>query len=262
MAETDPSSTQPSLGQPISQHHRRLLHQRLHWALILISLATAVICGAIALQRGYDAYQHFGPAQVGRWMGRWWMFFFLAAILGILSIRSMRRWRDFVLKTFKHGLQFSSDEGLSTIRWDEISAVYASAVRYGLLGLVWGKHTYLSLDTVQNSHIEIAPSIDGIENLAEIIKQHVYPLLLERYKQQQEEGHSLQFGGILLTPNGITTPKGNLPWGELSQVTLQNGLITLESNPSNGAGRLRLSTRNVPNVELLIQFIRRMGKLA
>jgi hypothetical protein len=166
------------------------------------------------------------------------------------------------LKTYTHGLRFSSNEGISTIRWDEISAVYASAVRYGLAGLVWGKHTYLSLDTYQNSHIDVAPTLEGIENLAEIIKQYVYPLVLERYKQQQEQGQSLQFGGILLTPSGITTPKGNLSWSELAQVTLHNGLITLESNQSNGGKRLRLSTRNVPNVELLIQFIRRMGKLA
>ncbi|MGD8823076.1 MAG: hypothetical protein PVG63_08240 [Anaerolineales bacterium] len=216
----------------------------------------------MALQRGYDAYQHFGPAQVGRWMGRWLTGFLLAGAVAGVSIRSLRRWREFNLQTFKHGLQFQSEEGRSTIRWDEISAVYASAVRYGLPGLIWGKHTYLALDTHHNTRIDIAPSLEGIEDLAEIIKQHVYPLLLERYKQQQKQGHSLQFGGILLTPNGITTPRGNLSWSELTQVTLHNGLITLESNPSNGGGRLRLSTRDVPNVELLIQYIRRMGKLA
>jgi hypothetical protein len=234
----------------------------MHWAVILTSLAVAVICGGFALQRGYDAYQHFGPAQVGRWMGRWLIGFALAGGAAFVSIRLLRRWRGFELGTYKDGLRFRSQDDATSIRWNEISAVYASAVRYGLASLVWGKRTYLALETYQNTHIDISPSIDGIESLAEVIKKHVYPLLLERYKQQQEEGQSLQFGGILLTPSGITTPKGDLLWGELTEVTLHNGLITLESRQSNGAGRLRLSTRTVPNVELLIQFIRRMGKLA
>lgn len=262
MAENDPSSTQPSLGQPISRHQRRLVHERLHWAVIVVSLAAALIFGVVALQRGYDAYQHFGPAQVSRWMGRWFMWFFLAGTIGFASIRSMQNWRGFILQTFKSGLQFQSHKGATAIRWEEINAVYASAVRYGLRDMVWGKRTYLALETQQNTYIEIAPTLTGIEDLAEIIKQSVYPLLLERYKELQEDGHSLQFGGILLTPTGITTPRRSLHWNEIAGVTLHNGFITLESNQPNGGGHLRLSTRKVPNVELLIQFIRRMGKLA
>ena len=250
------------MGQPISQHHHRQLHHRLHWALILTSLVVMAICGVLALQRGYDAYQHFGPAQVGRWMGRWLFGFALAGAIALLSVRSLRRWRGFQLATYQHGLQFCTQDSDTTIRWNEVSAVYASAVRYGLRSLVWGKRTYLALETDQDIHIDISPSIEGVEALAEIIKQHVYPLLLERYKQQEKEGQSLQFGGMLLTPTGLTHPKGSLPWSELSEVTLRNGFITLKSNGTDSDARLRLSTRNVPNVELLIQFIHRMGKLA
>lgn len=262
MAEHDSSSTQPSLGRPISQHQRRLLHERLHWGFIIVSFSLAVICAIIALFRGYDAYQHFGPAQVGRWMGSWILGFLMAGFTGAFSLRLRQRWRGFLLQTFKHGLQFQTFEATTTVRWDEITAVYASAVQYGLRGLVWGKHTYLAVETANDIHLEIAPSLTGIENLAEIIKQHVYPSLAERYKEQLETGQSLQFGGVLLTPSGITTPTRSLNWEDLSEVTLHNGLITLESNPSSAVPRLRLSTRSVPNVELLMQFIRRMGKLA
>jgi hypothetical protein len=262
MVDKDSSSTQPALGEPISQHQRRMLHERLHWALIIISLAAAILCASMAIIRGYDAHQHFGPAQVGRWMGSWLVGFLVAGTIGYISFRMMQQWRDFSLQTYKLGLRFQTFESSTTVQWEEITAVYASAVRYGLPGLIWGKHTFLALETTQDVHLEIAPSLTGIEKLAEIIKQHVYPSLSERYKEQLDAGHSLQFGGILLTPSGITTPTRSVKWRDVAGVSLHNGLITLESNPAGAGSRLRLSTRNVPNVELLMQFIRRMGKLA
>jgi hypothetical protein len=259
---SDMSDTAPSLGQLINvyrpSHRRRVLA----WVGLAASLGAGIISASAGGYRWYLATTQYGPAVVGRWSTPW--FIAAAAFAGLGLTIAILLWRSRRLEVglYGAGLTYQRGRRRLMVPWQDIQRLHASAVRYGIFGLIWGGEMQVRLDLKGGQQVRLTRTLADLPDLVEKIKRNIYPHLLANYTRAFNQGQALEFGPLTLNGDGVARSGRLLPWVDLASADLDRGVLRLTPAQGASARRMRIPAHQIPNFDVCLQLIQNLGQRA
>jgi hypothetical protein len=224
--------------------------------------AVGMLGGSLSLGTGIwrweFALRNYGPAVVWRWSLPWLLVGAPLLLAGALGTIWTIRWGGLRVIAHQRGLRFLRGSRDLALPWEDILHVYASGVRYGVLGVVWGSRAALILETGDRRRLRLSQAVDGLLELIETVKRNVYPRLLAAYTREYRSGKGLPFGPIWLTQQGVQKGRRSLGWADLEAARIRDGRIEMKPKAGRRLGTIRASAERVPNVEICLQLVQHL----
>jgi hypothetical protein len=256
------SDTAPAFGQPIQVYGPSTRRRTAGWVLLALVLTMGFSCALSGGYRWYLATTQYGPAVVGRWSTPW--FIAAAALTGLGFVIAVLMWRSrgLAVSLYDAGLGYRRGGHTKLTPWGDIRRLNASAVRYGIFGLIWGGEMQVRLDLRDGGQIRLTRAVADLPDLVEKIKQRIYPHLLAGYTRAFNQGHAIEFGPITLNGDGVLKGKKLMPWTELAGAELERGVLRLTPVQGGSARRMKVPAHHIPNLDVCLQLIQTLGQRA
>jgi hypothetical protein len=196
----------------------------------------------------------YGPAAVPRWSNAW---FGASPVLGFIGIACLlRAWwlRRLRLEAHADGLRIGRGPRARWIPWPEIREVRAASAG------ARGAYAALDLRLEDGHRVRHTRTLPDLDALVERVKRGAFPGLLEACRQQFNEGQTLTFGPLRLTPEGVQAGRKAIQWKDVQAVEVRDGRLVISARPPETA-RLRLAAGRVPNVDVCVQLVRHLGQV-
>jgi hypothetical protein len=203
------------VATPYTSHPVKLELLRTYLAVTALGLSGAVAAFTWAIFRWFFAYHHFGPAVVGRWTTPALLLSLVLAAIGAIGLILYLSARSYRVTTNEVGVLITKRNHTVSIPWEEIEFVRSSST----------------------------------------VKANLYPRYLTRYRQHLNQGQSIDFGPVQLTPNGIVFGRKECHWSALEGVSLARGRLTITVNTGPRMKSYSIPARKIPNSDLCAQLI-------
>lgn len=264
MSTSRPSSdaTSPSFGPLIGVYGPSTRRRTFRWALLSMGLLACLATFGTGGFRWYLAYTHYGPAVVWPWSLPWFTAGAVFALLTLVVVVLLLVHRRLEVRIYQGGVVYQGRGAPVALAWNQVRRIRASAVRYGIFGLIWGGEMDIWLEGTGDRRIHLTRALYDLPKLIDSIKKNVYPLLLAGCTRAFNRGGTLDFGPLELNSQGVTKGSQKMAWGELGSAALERGILTLQPVRGSRARRIRLAARQVPNVDICLQLIQNLGQKA
>ena len=156
---------------------------------------------------------------------------------------------------YERGLVVHDRKGLQFWRWEEIVSLTAAVTRPYLRGNSTGMTHVYRLTNRQNQRLVLNDGFSRVEELALIIQAAITPILYDRAAQQYNAGQLLVFGPVTISQGGIQIGKKTVPWAEVQQVSVQQGILKVSQKEADWFSGARVSTAVIPNLQVLLNII-------
>lgn len=243
------------MATPYTSHPIKLELRRTYLAVTMLGLIGAIAAFAYAIYRWYFAYHHFGPAVVRRWTTPALILSLVLAAIGAIGLILYLSARSYRVVTNETSLQIQKRNRAISIPWEEIEFVRSSSIRYGVAKLDWGNRSTLWVHTSSGQVFRFVNNLMDFNSLAEAVKAALYPRYLARYREDLNQGRSINFGPIQLTPNGIVFGRKECHWSTLEDVSLARGRLTITANEGQRMKSYSIPAKKIPNSDLCAQLI-------
>ena len=243
------------MATPYTSHPVKLELLRTYMATITLGFIGAIAAFIWAIFRWYFAYHHYGPAVVGRWTTPALILSLVLAAIGAIGLILYLGARNYRVTTNEAGVLITKRNHAVSIPWEEIEFVRSSSIRYGVAKFEWGNRSALWIHTSNGQVFRFVNNLKDFNSLAETVKANLYPRYLTRYRQYLNQGQSIDFGPVQLTPNGIIFGRRECHWSALEGVSLARGRLTISVNKGSRMKSYSIPARKIPNSDLCAQLI-------
>ena len=256
IAATAPGASRPKTR---TRHYGLRKDLRLlHTLLLSGGLAGLFLSMAWSLYNAFFAYQTFGPAIVPRWASRPLPFAFAGLAITAYSGLWLLRRRGLRVSLHPSGFRISTRGRNLQARWDEVERIWLTSIRYGLTAQPSRQHASMRLETTAGETIHLDHTLEGFLELVQCVKEHAYPHILDRYRQQLRRGESLDFGPLRLSGEAIRLGSRSFAWSQLSDVSIRKGRLELLFQEEGQILRRRVTLGRVPNADICHQLLKNM----
>ncbi len=226
---------------------------------LILGLVGGLTLAALAAQRYLYTLQTYGPARL--WPHTAPFIAAALAALGLALVSAVRALRTagYQVQIQRAGLIIQRGRRQRRIRWGEIASLRQSAVRYALPQPLWKARAELELTLDDGQRLVIDQRLEDFALLTQAIKAHLYPHLLQRYRQAFNRGEPIPFGPLLLTQQGLLNGKRALKWDEIGQVEVRHGRLIVRPWEKSAGRGFSVPTERVPNFDLCLQWIRQLS---
>ncbi len=118
----------------------------------------------------------------------------------------------------------------------------------------------LDLRLDDGRRVRLTRTLADLDALVERVKRGAFPGLLEACRQQFNEGQTLAFGPLRLTPEGVQAGRKAIQWKDVQAVEVRDGRLVISARPPETT-RLRVAAGRVPNVDVCVQLVRHLGQV-
>ncbi|MCK4741567.1 MAG: hypothetical protein KAS80_04735 [Anaerolineales bacterium] len=243
------------MATPYTSHPVKLELLRTYLAVTTLGFIGAIASFTWAIFRWYFAYHHFGPAVVGRWTTPALILSLVLAVIGAIGLVLYLSARSYRVTTNEISVHITKRNHAVSIPWEEIEFVRSSSIRYGVARFEWGNRSTLWVHTSNGQVFRFMNNLMDFNSLAEAVKAALYPRYLARYRKDLNQGQSIDFGPIQLTPNGIVFGRKECHWSTLEEVSLARGRLTITAKEGQRMKSYSIPARKIPNSDLCAQLI-------
>ncbi len=257
---TDATQPHAVLGTFLKEHRLRRNRQ---WTAVVVAgvlLLVALVMIGIGVYRWYFAFSRYGPAVVWRWSAPALLMGGGLGLLALFSGALAWRRRPPTIRVHRRGLSLLRGSSIERVEWRDVRRIHTNAVRYGLPPLPLSREAEITLELLDGRRIRLSHMLEGFLELVETVKRHVYPGLLAEYTAAFNQGRPLAFGPLVLSAQGVQRGKQVLPWSAISQATLNDGHLRVDATPGGRSERIKIPVHQIPNVDLCVQLIQKLGK--
>lgn len=250
------------LGGPVSYHPLKygFIKRAGSVVLGLIGFLGGTFTIGLALLQGFDRYYHHGPSVVLRGV-------LAPIILGVLLIAAsfyvwvyaIRRWRNEAV-LFEQGVAIDHPNGLMSCSWKELASFRMSITSRTVMGIPTGTDQKYLVIRTDGEQLRFDGELANAQALAEKIRAQVLPILFERFGPEFISGQEFVFGAVEIhKETGIRLKQKTLPWSALEKAAVQDGELHFSvSDPKGRKSIYRVSVAEIPNLDLLLTFIRQV----
>ena len=243
------------MATPYTSHPVKHELLRTYLTVAALGFIGAIAAFIWAIFRWYFAYHYFGPAVVGRWTTPVLILSLVLAAMGAIGLILYLSARSYRVTTNEISVLITKRNHAVSIPWEEIEYVRSSSIRYGVAKLDWGNRSTLWIHTSNDQVFRFANNLTDFNSLAETVKANLYPRYLAHYRQYLNQGQSIDFGPVQLTPNGIVFGRKECHWSALEGVSLARGRLTITVKNGPRMKSYSIPARKIPNSDLCAQLI-------
>lgn len=199
------------------------------------------------------SFQHHGPALAIYRSQVWFLlagllFLILAAYLLYRVAISRQR-----IRACENGLELREFFfRTSSFLWTDLSGISSSATRLTLLGKVVSTRPACKIFPKRGKNTQLSSKIQGLPELIQIIKSHVYPLIWPGIKPDIRSGRDVNFGRITISKEGLSTSKELIPWDKIARLNTVSGFLVVELHDNSSR---KVAAIDIANLELLLEAV-------
>ncbi|MDI6768888.1 MAG: hypothetical protein QMD04_04355 [Anaerolineales bacterium] len=228
------------------------------WASLILALVSLIGSVGVLLYGIYMAYLgwgRYGAARVGETL--FWPLVFAAGLFLLSLIFAWSAYTNWAkaITLYQNGFAYKDRRGLRLWRWKEVAALRMAVTRHDLFGINTGATHVYSVENRNGSRLALNDAFSRVEELARVIEENTLPLLFEQAAQQYNAGQILTFGPVLVNKTGIQIGKKNYAWGEVQQVSIQQGILKVSKKGGGRFSGARAAAADIPNLRVLLSII-------
>jgi hypothetical protein len=236
------------------------------WGALIIMLMLFAGSGAALLWGAYNAYTRylkFGPAIViSSLTGPWILAGVLFLIALVLAWSAFNNWKKAAV-VYQDGLAYRDRKGMQAWRWDEFGSMTSAVTKHYTNGIYTGTTHVYTLVKRNGESFKLNDTIANVEELANEIRQNIFPLLYDMYAQAYNQGQVCTFGPVKLSKaEGVQIGRKVYDWNEIEQVAIQKGVLSVKKKGGGWFSGANTSAASVPNLEVLLSIIDQIKGLA
>jgi hypothetical protein len=230
-----------------------------------VGLSILCILGGIAAagMAGLDAYNRYyrhGPAVIWRGLALPLILALLLIVVGIFIASGLvSRWKK-TLVLFEQGVAVRDREGLVACRWAEAASLRIAFSRRTFAGIGLSTTRNVILVREDGERVCFDGDLRGADDALEKIRARLLPIFYERFEPEFEAGHAFVFGPIeLQKKQGIRLKQKTMDWQALQKADIDQGRLQIATSDSSGKAReISVPVADIPNLDLLMAFIRQI----
>ena len=222
-------------------------------ALILLAASAGVKIYGITL--AYLGWKRYGAAVVGESL--FWPLVIAAGLFLSFLIFAGIAYANWVkaILLYQNGFAYKDRRGLHPWRWRDVAALRMAVTRHDVFGINTGATHAYTVENRSGNRLALNDSFSRVEELARVIEENTFPLLFEQAAQQYNFGRNLNFGPVMVNKAAIQIGKKSYAWGEIQQVSLQQGILKVMKNSGGWFSGARAAAAAIPNLRVLISLI-------
>src|SRR5262249_52359165 len=129
---------------------------------------------------------------------------------------------------FEQGFVISLGGKTTSARWDDITSVTQKIVRTSYNGIPVGTTYRFTISLANGETVRVDNTFGKISQLGNAIQRMSVNALLPRALAFYQSGASLPFGKISISQAGISNDQETVPWSNIKQLTLRNGVLIIK----------------------------------
>ncbi len=228
------------------------------WASLILALVLLIGSVGVLLYGMYLAdlsWQRYGAARVGEML-----FWPLVAAAGLFLLSLIFAWSAYAnwakaIALYQNGFAYKDHRGLRLWRWKEVAVLRMAVTRHVLFGINTGATHVYSVGNRNGSRLALNDAFSRVEELARVVEENTFPLLFEQASQQYNAGRNLTFGPVMVNQAGIQIGRKNYAWGEVQQVSIQQGILKVSKKGGGWFSGARAAAADIPNLRVLLSII-------
>jgi Family of unknown function (DUF6585) len=205
------------------------------------------------LRLGYFGFTQYGLVAAATWSTPWLITggsFFLILVIWLVLQRQNRH--KFV-RVHQNGIHACLGGRLDQITlWKELSGIRYEGTRVYLIVLPLPTKSRLTILPASGRPLSMDDRINHLDQLINTIKDHYYPVILPRLRQQFYAGHLVPFGPIGLLKSGLKIKNRLITWDDMDEFRVERGVLSICLHTDKS---IKIPTVKIPNPELLLKLV-------
>ena len=183
----------------------------------------------------------------------------VTAVLVLIGLGSLwstyTNWRKAAV-VYAEGLGYSDHKGVRTVRWEQFSSMTSAVTKHYRNGIYVGTtHIYTLLDR-DGKKVLLNDSFPKVEDLANAVRQNIFPHLYKASADAYNAGQTVQFGPVSINKaNGIQMQKKAYRWDEVKEVSIQQGVLKVAKKDGGWFSGANVMVASIPNLDVLLSII-------
>jgi hypothetical protein len=168
------------------------------------------------------------------------------------------------VRLFEGGFSATQRGKTTTAAWGDVATITQQITRIRTYGIpVWTSYNY-RLTLTNGEKLRFTETLGKVAKMGETMQRQITQALTPHALESLRSGATLPFGKLSVTPTGISSGAETLAWNEISNVTIQNGVVVI----GKMGKRTRWASASVaqtPNLYVflsLVDMMRRGGQPA
>jgi hypothetical protein len=236
------------LGELLSVHDPRLTHRRSRTWLVFLGVPGLVLLPFTV----YFLLRGLGWAAA---LSLLLTIGYLAAA-GRILVRDILPTYGRALYLYENGLILVSRRAVTAFPWDAVAQVRLCGARTGTSEDVSWRLTVVRED---GTEAEAGGEFPGVEEVVELTSAAITERVLPKYLSRIEAGDKVRVGPFTVGQDGIATDGDRLPWHEMADVEISNGLVHV--NRTDRGREMTAIAGEVPNVVAFRELARHLREL-
>lgn len=158
------------------------------------------------------------------------------------------------VRVYAGGLVSTTRRGSDSFRWDQISATWQQVTRHTTNGIPSGTTHIYTIQREDGRKAIFNDALSHVEQLGKTIQQQTFQHLFPRAVTSYMAGESLNFGKLTINQQGVSNGKELIPWGDVKQVQLNQGVISI-SKQGRWFKWSNVTVAQTPNVFVFLQLV-------
>ena len=173
------------------------------------------------------------------------------AVIGAIVLIGRQRRRDLCVRIFADGFTRTLAGRTEVVRWDEVAEVVQN-VTQTYRGNVRTNTTHIYTVRLTNGRkFVFNGQVDKIAGLGSALQQHCAAGMLPRAREAYQAGESVTFGPFSVSRAGIAKGKATLPWEQVEQVELRQGVLHIRKKGERRDWAFAMASK-IPNLPVLM----------
>ncbi len=211
-----------------------------------------IIAGAISAISA--VILNFTTAAIPGWIGPALTIVLMAGIVLVLGWYVLHLWnREVIL--YERGFSVREGSNLVFFHYDEVAAVRLRAERLAYFGGLIRRPVYATtIITVRGETFTLDNVYRRAARFGALFVARVAPVIRARLAEALSRGDHFSFGGLTLTPDGITIDAERLLWDEVGSFKIGSGMLTLLR--TDGTLWRSVPLKTLDNLPILLEALR------
>jgi hypothetical protein len=170
-------------------------------------------------------------------------------VLSIALIVSSALGGTGAVQLFEQGIVDRREAANVTIHWQDLASLTSTIKKQGS-GEWAQRHVIRATD---GTAMVLTPAVGGLEDLLGRIRWRLVELKLPGALEKWRGGGDVRFGAIVVREDGIAHEGMTVPWAEIADVDVEDGILVVRR--TGGAAAMHVALGLVPNAAVLAALV-------
>jgi len=180
------------------------------------------------------------------------------ALIGVVALLGRQRRRDLCVRLFTDGFTRTLGGQTVAVRWDEVTEVWQNVIQTYRGSAHTNTTNIYTVRLTDGRKFVFNDQVDKIAGLGAALQQQCAARMLPRVHATYNAGEVITFGPFGVSRSGITKGNTTLPWQQVEQVELRQGVLHIRKKGARRDWAFAMASK-IPNLPVLMVLVKQLS---